>query len=169
MTDVLTPAQRRLNMQRIRGKDTAPEMTLRRLLHAAGFRYRLHDRKLPGRPDLVFPRFRVAMFVHGCFWHGHACPLFKLPTTRREFWETKIAANKARDSRACNALSDAGWRVLTVWECSLKGPGRLSAEVIAGHCERFISGRQHQLEICGNPMAGDPEKMTGARQKKLAR
>ncbi len=137
-------------MQRIRGKDTAPEMMLRRLLHAAGFRYRLHDKKLPGRPDLVFPRFKVAMFVHGCFWHGHACPNFKLPATKPEFWEAKIAGNKIRDKRSCSALTDAGWRILTVWECSLKGPGRLTGESIARQCERFISGRQQELEISGN-------------------
>jgi len=121
MADVLTPAQRQLNMSRIRGKDTKPELLLRGALHARGLRYRLHDRTLPGRPDLVFPRFRSAIRVHGCFWHGHDCPMFRLPATRPEFWSTKIAVTRARDARTQQAMTDAGWRVLTVWECSVHG------------------------------------------------
>jgi len=89
MVDVLSPEQRRLNMSRIRGRDTKPEMLIRRGLHAQGFRYRLQNRKLPGRPDLVFPRYHAVIFVHGCFWHGHNCPMFKLPGTRQEFWSKK--------------------------------------------------------------------------------
>jgi DNA mismatch endonuclease (patch repair protein) len=89
--------------------------------------------------------------------------MFKLPATRREFWETKIAGNKARDKRACNALANAGWRILTIWECSLKGPGRFSAETMAIQCERFMVGPHRDLEIAGNLMTGEPDKMTGAR------
>src|ERR1700719_1649815 len=99
MGDVLTPEQRRLNMSRIRGRDTKPELLLRRGLHAAGLRFRLHTERLPGRPGLVFPRYRAAILVHGCFWHGHDCPLFKLPATRSEFWASKIAGNRTRDNR----------------------------------------------------------------------
>ena len=118
MVDVLTPEQRRLNMSRIRGKDTKPELMLRHGLHARGLRYRLHRKDLPGRPDMVFPRYRAAILVHGCFWHGHDCPLFKLPATRREFWAAKIEGNQARDARDIAGLAAAGWRVLVVWECA---------------------------------------------------
>lgn len=124
MTDVLTPAQRRLNMSRIRGKDTKPELLLRRGLHARGFRFRLHCRNLPGCPDMVFPRFRSAVFVHGCFWHGHDCPMFKLPATRTEFWAAKIAGNRERDVHVLESLSARGWRSLIIWECTLRGPAR---------------------------------------------
>jgi DNA mismatch endonuclease (patch repair protein) len=133
MTDVLTTEQRRLNMSRIRGKDTKPELMLRHGLHARGQRYRLHRKDLPGRPDMVFPRYRAALFVHGCFWHGHDCPLFKLPATRRQFWAAKIDSNRARDARDIIGLVAAGWRVLVVWECALKGPARRPADsVLAG-------------------------------------
>lgn len=138
MADVLTPEQRQLNMSRIRGRDTKPEMRIRRGLHARGFRYRLQDRQLPGRPDLVFPRYHAVIFVHGCFWHGHDCPLFKLPATRQEFWSTKIASNRARDTRTAAALLELGWRVANVWECSLRGPGRLSEDEVIERCQAFL-------------------------------
>ncbi|MCC4601214.1 very short patch repair endonuclease [Xanthomonas melonis] len=138
MVDVLTPAQRRLNMSRIRGRDTRPEMIIRRGLHALGFRYRLQDRTLPGRPDLVFPRYRAVIFVNGCFWHGHDCPLFRLPATRQNFWETKISANRMRDERATKNLSEQGWRVATVWECSLKGASKLDRNQVIGLCRAFL-------------------------------
>ena len=130
MADVLTSEQRRLNMSRIRGKDTKPELLLRHGLHARGLRYRLHRKDLPGRPDIVFPRYRAVILVHGCFWHGHDCPLFKLPATRQEFWAAKIKGNKARDARDIASLISTGWRVLVVWECALKGPGRRPIEAV---------------------------------------
>lgn len=138
MVDVLTPEQRRLNMSRIRGRDTRPEMVIRRGLHSLGFRYRLQERTLPGRPDLAFPRYRAVIFVHGCFWHGHDCPLFKLPATRREFWKEKIAANRARDERAEIALLELDWRVATVWECSLKGPTKVGEGNVLQQCRAFL-------------------------------
>ncbi len=138
MTDVLTPEQRHFNMSRIRGRNTKPEMLIRRGLHACGLRYRLHDRKLPGQPDLVFPRYRAVIFVHGCFWHGHDCPMFKLPTTRREFWSKKIASNRARDERIDATLLGLGWRVANVWECSLKGPGRPPMDEVIRDCQAFL-------------------------------
>ncbi|MGN6237034.1 very short patch repair endonuclease [Dyella sp.] len=148
MVDVLTPAQRQLNMSRIRGRDTKPEMIIRRGLHAIGYRYRLHDRTLPGRPDLVFPRYRAVIFVHGCFWHGHDCHLFKLPDTRREFWETKIESNRARDERAVAVLLEQQWRVATVWECSLKGLRRLGDEEAISRCHAFLVARDvAQIDI----------------------
>lgn len=138
MADVLTPAQRQLNMSRIRGKDTKPEMLIRRGLHARGLRYRLHDRSLPGRPDLVFPKYRAAVFVHGCFWHAHGCTLSKLPSTRIDFWREKLAANARRDRTAIETLHANGWRVLVIWECALRGPNRLDCADVIERSERFV-------------------------------
>lgn len=140
MVDRLTPDQRRLNMSRVRAKDTRPEMTVRRLLHSLGFRFRLHRRDLPGRPDIVLPRYRAAIFVHGCFWHGHDCSLFRMPATRTEFWAAKIAANRRRDGDAVSGLRDAGWRSLLIWECALRGRGRLSAETLTDRITAFTVG-----------------------------
>lgn len=149
MADVLTPEQRRLNMSRIRGRDTKPEMLIRTGLHARGLRYRLQDRSLPGRPDLVFATPRAVILVHGCFWHGHDCPRFRLPATRPEFWAEKIHANKKRDQRSHEALRAMGWRVLTVWECSLDGPARWPADLLLDTCAGFIRGNECTLQISG--------------------
>ena len=138
MTDVLTRAQRKLNMSNIRSRDTRPEKLLRGGLHQRGFRFRLHQETLPGHPDLVFPRYRAVILVHGCFWHGHNCRLFKLPVTRRPFWQKKISGNTARDARTCTALLELGWRVLVVWECALKGPGRWAFDEVLVRCENFL-------------------------------
>lgn len=108
-------------MSRIRGQDTGPELRLRSLLHRAGFRFRLHAKQLPGRPDVVLPKYRTAIFVHGCFWHRHSgCRNATTPSTRREFWQEKLEGNVSRDARNCAALEAAGWIVRTVWECELK-------------------------------------------------
>lgn len=115
-------------MAGIRGRDTRPEITLRRGLHALGFRYVLHDRRLPGRPDIVLPRWRAAIMANGCFWHGHDCELFRWPVTRRDFWQVKITRNQSRDADVAARIGEAGWRLLVVWECALKGPGRLGAD-----------------------------------------
>lgn len=120
MADKVTPAQRSAMMAAVKNKDTKPELVARKRVFAAGFRYRLHVRKLPGTPDLVFPRYRVAVFVHGCFWHGHDCPKGKLPATNREFWQEKIGKNIDRDRRAVKALEDDGWQVVTIWSCRLE-------------------------------------------------
>ncbi|WP_419204705.1 very short patch repair endonuclease [Bordetella trematum] len=149
MVDVLTEAQRQLNMSRIRGRDTKPEMLIRRGLHAQGFRYRLQDRGLPGRPDLVFPRYKTVILVHGCFWHGHDCPMFRLPVTRSEFWAEKIAANRRRDAIVHEALLALGWRVLTIWECSLRGKGRLPFPSVLDECVSFIQGDQAEQVVAG--------------------
>lgn len=150
MADVLTAEQRRLNMSNIRGRDTRPEMLIRRGLHARGLRYRLQDRSLPGRPDLVFPKYRAVILVHGCFWHGHTCPMFRLPGTRPEFWTAKIDANRARDVRAAEALSAQDWRVLTIWECSLRGTARWPVEDLLDASVAFIQGDARHLEIAGH-------------------
>jgi DNA mismatch endonuclease, patch repair protein len=150
--DVLTPQQRRLNMSRIRGKDTKPELVLRQGLHALGLRFRLQARTLPGRPDLIFPKYRTALFVHGCFWHGHGCLLSTVPATRRAFWVKKIAETRARDSRAALALNEARWRVLTVWECALRGRRRWPLAELLTACGSFIRKEAGAFaEIAGYP------------------
>lgn len=121
MADTLTSERRSWNMSRIRGRDTGPELMLRSLLHRAGFRFRLHAKQLPGRPDIILPRYRTAIFVHGCFWHRHpGCRNATTPSTRREFWQAKFDGNISRDARNQAELEAAGWTVLTVWECELK-------------------------------------------------
>lgn len=147
MADVLTSEQRHLNMSRIRGRDTKPEMLIRRGLHARGLRYRLHDRTLPGRPDLVFPRYHAAVFVHGCFWHAHGCILSKLPTTRQDFWRSKLEGNAARDRKAIAELQAAGWRVLVIWECALRGPRRMGEPNVLSCADHFIRENKHVLLV----------------------
>ena len=151
MVDVLTPEQRRLNMSRIRGKDTQPELLLRRGLHALGCRFRLHRQDLPGRPDLVFPPRRAVIFVHGCFWHGHGCPLCKMPATRPEFWRAKIGGNRHRDEAAADRLQTMGWRVLVVWECAFRGRARLPQGSVVARCAAILRDGKHPT----NEISGD--------------
>lgn len=146
MTDVLTPEQRTRNMRNIRGKDTKPEMLLRRTLHALGLRYRLHQRGLPGCPDLVFPKYRTVIFVHGCFWHRHGCAATTTPATRLDFWEKKFAGNVKRDQRNMEALARDGWRVLIVWECALKGKAKKNLPAV---CTEIL----HILRVDGEHAA----------------
>lgn len=130
MADVLTRAQRSFNMSRIRSKDTSPELFVRRLVHRLGFRYRLHSAKLPGRPDLVFASRRKVIFVHGCYWHMHVCRWGRVtPKTNAKFWQTKRMSNTERDQRNMRELGRLGWRVLVVWECSLRKPGQLERKI----------------------------------------
>ena len=144
-----SPRRRSFNMSRIRGRDTKPEMLIRRGLHARGFRFRLHDSRLPGRPDMVLPARQSVILIHGCFWHGHDCPMFRLPATRAEFWRSKIEGTRARDVRADDALAAAGWRRLTVWECALRGRARLAPENALDVCERFLRGADQAREVGG--------------------
>ena len=121
MTDVHNKKTRSYNMSRIRSENTKPEMLVRKFLHAQGFRYSLHNKRLPGKPDIVLKKYKTIVFVHGCFWHGHKnCKYFVVPKTRTNFWLNKIAANKANDEKAVKALKKDGWMVITVWECKLK-------------------------------------------------
>lgn len=130
--DTLTPQERSERMSRVRSQDTKPEMIVRRLVHSMGFRYRLHRKDLPGKPDLVFPRLQKAIFVHGCFWHLHpdsGCPFARLPKSRLDFWLPKLEANRARDIKTVETLSKTGWSVLTVWECQLKDKTELQKRI----------------------------------------
>ena len=119
MTDRLDPDRRRHLMQQVKGKDTQPERIVRSLLHRLGYRFRLHRKDLPGTPDIVFPSRRLALFVHGCFWHGHGCRIGQLPKSRLDYWQPKIAANSDRDRRKEAALAAAEWRVAVLWQCEL--------------------------------------------------
>ncbi|WP_205590052.1 very short patch repair endonuclease [Sphingomonas paeninsulae] len=138
MAEAAISDARRRNMAAIRGTNTKPELVLRRGLHAMGLRYRLHSRSLPGKPDLVFPGRRTVIFVNGCFWHGHACHLFKWPKTRADFWRTKIGGNIVRDQKVRAALAAVGWRVLDVWECALKGRERQPVDDVLQQCVAFL-------------------------------
>lgn len=133
-------------MSGIRGRDTKPEMLIRRGLHARGFRYILHSRRLPGRPDLVFPSRKAVIFVHGCFWHGHGCRLFKWPTTRAEWWREKIEANRARDQSVREQIADLGWRQLRVWECALKGAQRRDPDTLLDEVAGWLEGDEVDCE-----------------------
>lgn len=141
-------------MAGIRGKNTKPELVVRRGLHRAGFRFRLHDRALPGQPDMVLPRWHAVIFIHGCFWHAHDCPLFRWPGTRQDFWRQKIGRNKERDSEVEAALDHTGWRVLKIWECSMKGPGRIGADAVLSGAVNWLRSDQRQGEIRGADRAG---------------
>ncbi len=136
-------------MSGIRGTDTKPELEIRRGLHRRGFRYRLHDRRLPGRPDLVFPGRKAVIFVNGCFWHGHDCHLFRWPRSRKAFWRSKITGNRLRDIATRTRLLDEGWRVCSVWECALKGRKRQPADSVVGRCAVWLASTQQELEIQG--------------------
>jgi DNA mismatch endonuclease (patch repair protein) len=126
MTDILNASARSALMSRIRGRNTRPELAVRRFLHKAGLRFRLHSKKLPGRPDLVFPALRTALFVHGCFWHQHpGCPRAFMPKSNRTFWKQKLARNRQRDGERAAALKKMGWSVIVVWECQT-GTDRLT-------------------------------------------
>lgn len=121
MADVHNKKTRSYNMSQIRSKDTKPELLVRKFLFANGFRYKLHDKKLPGKPDIVLPKYKTVIFVHGCFWHGHkSCRYFKIPKTRTEWWTDKINRNKANDEKAIRILKESNWKVINIWECSLK-------------------------------------------------
>lgn len=136
-------------MAGIRGSNTRPELSVRRGLHALGFRYRLHNRRLPGKPDLALPRHNAVIFIHGCFWHRHDCPLFKWPQSRVDFWRSKIEGNRVRDLATHEQLRAAGWRVLTIWECALKGSAKLGAAEVAKLAAEWLFSVEPVGEIRG--------------------
>lgn len=149
MPDIVSPETRSRMMSGIRGRDTKPELMLRRGLHGLGFRFRLQARELPGRPDIAFPRHGAALFAHGCFWHGHDCPLFRVPGTRRDFWQAKIDGNRARDAAAEAALLELGWRVAIVWECALRGRCALSFPALLDRCAAWLLSDEPRLDLRG--------------------
>lgn len=133
MADTLSPAERSRRMGRVRGLNTKPELVVRRLLYRLGYRYRLHQKGLPGRPDIVFPGRRAVIFVNGCFWHRHPdpnCPLARLPKSRLDFWRAKLDGNRQRDLLVLDQLSQAGWRTLTIWECELRRLDEVTERVL---------------------------------------
>lgn len=151
MADIVTPEVRSRMMSGIRAKNTKPEMLLRKALHARGFRFRLHDRRMPGTPDMVFPRRGAVLFIHGCFWHGHSCSLFKWPGTREEFWRQKIGRNQANDQRAELACEEMRWRVGTVWECALRGRYRRPFDDVVNTISDWLESDNTALVITELP------------------
>jgi DNA mismatch endonuclease (patch repair protein) len=149
VADIVDAATRSRMMSGIRGKHTKPEMLVRQALHRRGFRYRLHSSKAPGRPDLVFTSLNAVVFVNGCFWHGHNCRFFKIPSTRREFWIDKIDRNRHRDALVCSEVQKTGWRQLVVWECALRGKDRVSQEKVANRIARWLLSKSKNLQIRG--------------------
>lgn len=150
MADVHDVATRSRNMAAIRGANTKPELQVRRALHALGLRFRLHAKELPGRPDLVFPRDKAVIFVHGCFWHGHDCHLFKMPATRQDFWADKIGRNTANDKKAAAVLQADGWRVGVVWECALKGRTKLDFAETMQALAMWVRSAEPSITLRGN-------------------
>lgn len=136
-------------MSGIRSKDTHPELLIRKGLHSRGFRFRLHDTHLPGKPDIVFPKYRSVIFVHGCFWHGHDCHLFKWPSSRDDFWKLKISRNKEKDTEVIEAIEAAGWRFLIIWECALKGKRKKPIEQILDEAAIWIKTNAGNATIRG--------------------
>jgi len=149
VADVVAPAARSRMMSRIRGKNTSPELLLRKELHREGFRYRLHVKGLPGNPDIVLPKYRAAIFVNGCFWHMHDCHLFKWPSTRREFWRKKLEGNARRDCDNEQKLLNGGWRVLKVWECAMKGRAKLPLADLVAETSSWLRSDAQTGEVRG--------------------
>jgi DNA mismatch endonuclease (patch repair protein) len=147
MTDIVASTVRSRMMAGIRGTNTRPEIIIRHGLHRCGFRYRLHGSGLPGKPDIVLTRWHSVVLVNGCFWHGHDCHLFRWPDSRRVFWRDKITRNRARDIEVKDALAAAGWRVLVIWECALKGRERRPLDDIVGEAAAWIrkGARTHEI------------------------
>jgi DNA mismatch endonuclease, patch repair protein len=150
MADIVDAATRSRMMSGIRGKNTQPEISIRKAVHRLGFRYRLHSSTVTGKPDMVFPATRAVVFVNGCFWHGHDCKFFRLPSTRPEFWAAKIAANKTRDAFVRGELERTGWRHLTIWECAVRGQNADAPDRIAKRVAKWLLSKARRGEIRGS-------------------
>jgi len=150
MTDIVDQRTRSRMMSGIRGKNTKPEVLIRSLLHSRGYRFRKHYDRLPGKPDIALPKYRALILVNGCFWHGHDCHLFKWPATNHDFWKQKFSVNIARDRKLFEIYRQAGWRVLTIWECSLKGKRRLSETTIVDQMTAWLNSAASEGDIQGN-------------------
>lgn len=148
MADIVDRITRSRMMARVKSKNTKPEILIRKRLHARGFRYRLHQASLPGKPDLVFPKYGAVILVNGCFWHGHDCHLFKIPSTRTDFWKNKITSTRRNDRKVLERLSSEGWRICIVWECALRGKGKDPVSVVE-NIASWLSGNEAFLEIKG--------------------
>jgi len=149
MADIVSPKVRSRMMSGIKGKNTKPEIMIRKALYSKGFRYRLHNSKLPGKPDLLFPKYGAVIQINGCFWHKHECHLFKWPKSRKEFWHPKLMRNQQKDEENNQALEELGWRILTVWECALKGKERLEFDELISKISRWLKSDSESLEIRG--------------------
>ncbi len=159
MADIMTPEQRSRNMAAIKGKDTKPEMIVRKYLFSRGLRFRVQVRKLPGTPDIVLPKYKTAIFVNGCFWHGHeGCKYFRLPKSNVEFWKEKIERNIERDKESMQALFDLGWKVVRIWECELRNKAK--REVTLNKIYNSITSADrigYSFEETDVPIAAEPE------------
>lgn len=151
MTDIVDKTTRSRMMSGIKGQDTKAELLIRKGLHNLGFRYRIHYKKLPGKPDIVFPKYKAIILINGCFWHGHHCHLFKWPSTRNEFWKTKIEGTMGRDKRNIAYYHESGWRVLVIWECALKGKTRIPIDQLLPQITSWLQFYPSSSEISGNP------------------
>ena len=147
MMDIVDQPTRSRMMSGIRSTNTKPEIIVRSLLHRQGFRFKLHVKNLPGKPDIVLPKYHAAIFVNGCFWHGHNCRLFKMPSTRRDFWQSKIENNRKNDDRSIKSLCSLGWRVATVWECAMRGPARQDKTTLTESLSTWLYGNDNRIEI----------------------
>lgn len=147
MVDIVDSATRSRMMSNIKGRNTKPELLIRSLLHAQGFRFRIHRKDLPGKPDIVLPKYKAIIFIHGCFWHGHQnCRLFKLPASRTEFWEAKISKNQENDLKAKDLLLNSGWRICTIWECAVRR-SKKDPVTLMDILTKWLSGSEQLLEI----------------------
>lgn len=149
MADIVSKKKRSEMMSGIQGKDTKPELKIRSALHKFGFRYKLYDKTLPGKPDLVFPKYNAVILIHGCFWHLHDCHLFKWPSTRPEFWRKKITENKERDKKNVLDLKKDGWRIMIIWECALKGKYKLDFGSTIRSISEWLKSSDIYAEITG--------------------
>ncbi len=150
MADVFSSEKRSSVMSKIRGKDTKPEVKVRKALHGLGYRYSLHKKELPGKPDLYFKKYNAVVEINGCYWHGHNCHLFSMPKSNTEFWKKKINGNKKRDERNIEKLKEMGFRVLIIWECAIKGKTSLQFDSLIKEVEEWINSESNFMEIQGN-------------------
>jgi DNA mismatch endonuclease (patch repair protein) len=166
MVDIVDAATRSLMMSGIRGKNTKPEIQVRRALFKQGYRYRLHVKNLPGKPDIVLPKYCAIIFVNGCFWHGHSCHLFKMPKTRREFWKTKIEGNRARDLKNLALLRANGWRSLVIWECAIRGKTARPITEVTLRCATWLESTRKNMAIQGSiGRTEKAQKLAGAADR----
>lgn len=150
MADIVDASTRSRMMSRVKGKNTRQEVEIRKRLFALGFRYRLHDNKLPATPDIILPKYKAVIFIHGCFWHVHNCFLFRWPSSRKAFWKKKLTGNKKRDIENIEKLMKLGWRVLVIWECAYRRSGKNREQEfarIAKKAEKWLNSRQQISEI----------------------